>query len=161
MSVTVANNKTGTVTSVSGTTFTSSGFAAGDVGRCIVMTGGNARGQMRKVMGYTSATVVTLDYAWNVSPFADYINDATGVAFAEVAPVSTDAWAMSSTLLEAVGTGFVEVATNVYELTGTATITVPANVFLYDKNVTLHCNTTYFDIVVTGFVRFEIGRAHV
>ena len=43
--------KTNTVASVSGTTFTSNGtpFAAGDVGRFLVFTNGNALGQIRRI----------------------------------------------------------------------------------------------------------------
>jgi hypothetical protein len=69
--------KSGTVSSVSGTTFTvsSSTFASGDVGRCIYMLNGDAEGQTRKIVGYISGTVVTLDHAWDDSPIDGITED--------------------------------------------------------------------------------------
>jgi hypothetical protein len=69
--------KSGTVFSVSGTTFTASAstFASGDVGRCIYMRNGDAEGQTRKIVGYTSGTVVTVDHAWDDSPIDGITED--------------------------------------------------------------------------------------
>lgn len=62
---------TGTITSVTGTTVVISGGAvAGWVGRCIRMADGPAAGQIRKITVVTSATQITVDYAWTLSPFS-------------------------------------------------------------------------------------------
>lgn len=62
---------TGTITSVTGTSVVISGGAvAGWVGRCIRMADGPAAGQIRKITVVTSATQITVDYAWTLSPFS-------------------------------------------------------------------------------------------
>lgn len=74
---------TGTITSVSGTTVNLSGGAvAGWVGRCIAIADGPAMGQIRKITAVVSATQITVDYAWSISPFwwlteADPVNGNT------------------------------------------------------------------------------------
>ena len=164
MALTINAFKTGTLTSVSGVTFTQAGtnFVAGDVGRCIVMTSGPAIGQMRKIVGFTSTSVVTVDYAWNISPFANYINDQTGLPFAEVLPVSTNTWTMSTYLDDIddttnINQAIAPVASHeggVYEQVGTNVITIAAGAFLYDRNVTFLANLTYVDITPTAYVRW-------
>ena len=80
---------TGTITSVTGTTVVLSGGAvAGWVGRCIRISTGVATGQIRKITAYTSATQITVDYAWTTSPFSAY-------GFAESAPVGGDTFIIS------------------------------------------------------------------
>lgn len=80
---------TGTITSVSGTTTVLSGGAvAGWVGRCIRISTGAAVGQIRKITGFTSATQITVDFAWNISPFS-------AQGFSEVAPSSGDTFIIS------------------------------------------------------------------
>lgn len=164
MALSITAYKSNTVSSVSGTTFTSNGtpFVSGDVGRCLVITSGSAIGQMRKIVGFTSSTVVTVDYAWNVSPFANEINDQTGVAFVEVNPAATDGWTMSTYLDDIDDTTNINKAIapvaghegGVYEQVGTNVITIAAGAFLYDRNVTFLANCTYMDITPTGYVRW-------
>jgi hypothetical protein len=77
----------GTVSSVSGTTLNiSGGAAAGWVGRCIVITSGPAKGQIRQILSFVSATQITVNYAWTISPDPD---------FTEVEPVAGDGFAIS------------------------------------------------------------------
>jgi hypothetical protein len=81
--------KNSTVSSVSGTTFTSSGtiFASGDVGRLIILTSGSGKLQHRKIVSFTSTTVVEVDHAWDATPWLDTV--------ADVAPSSGDSFAVS------------------------------------------------------------------
>jgi len=80
---------TGTITSISGTTVNLSGGAvAGWVGRCIRIRSGSAKGQIRKIVTFVSATQITVDYAWSISPFS-------GFGFTEVEPVNGDSFVIS------------------------------------------------------------------
>ena len=86
--------KSDTVGSVSGTTFTATTgiFASGDVGRLIVLTGGNGELQHRKIVSYTSASVVEVDHAWDTTPWLDTVQDvepAVGDSFV-VSYIETD-----------------------------------------------------------------------
>jgi hypothetical protein len=89
----------GTVSSVSGTTFTATGsvFVAGDVGRLIVITSGAGKLQHRKITGYTSGTVVTVDHAWDATPWLDTVSD--------VAPSNGDSFVVSYVQSDATFTG--------------------------------------------------------
>jgi len=80
---------TGTVSSVSGTTFTASAstFVAGDVGRLIILTDGSGKLQHRKIVSYTSGTVVEVDHAWNATPWLRTVSD--------VEPSNGDAFVVS------------------------------------------------------------------
>lgn len=63
----------GTITSVSGTTVVVSGGAsAAWIGRCIRMQNGTAQGDIRNITAVASATTITVDYAWNISPYSQY-----------------------------------------------------------------------------------------
>jgi len=79
----------GTVSSVSGTTFTASAstFVAGDVGRLIILTDGSGKLQHRKIVSYTSGTVVEVDHAWNATPWLRTV--------ADVEPSNGDAFVVS------------------------------------------------------------------
>lgn len=87
---------TGTITSVTGTTVVLSGGAvAGWVNRCIRISTGAAVGQIRKITGYTSATQITVDFAWTTSPFS-------AQGFTEVAPSSGDTFVISHLIADIV-----------------------------------------------------------
>ena len=86
--------KSSTIQSISGTTFTTNGaiFDSADVGRLIVLTGGNGELQHRKIVSYTSASVVELDHAWDTTPWLDTVQDvepAVGDSFV-VSYIETD-----------------------------------------------------------------------
>lgn len=105
--------KTNTVSSVSGTTFTSNGtpFVAGDVGRVVRFTNGNAAGQTRKITAYTSTSVVTVEFAWNTSPIS---------GLTESLPTAGDTWQMSYYLSDlADGVNLIARNTSSYEFIGT------------------------------------------
>lgn len=158
MALSVSAYKNNTVSSVSGTTFNSNGtpFASGDVGRCIVMTSGSAIGQMRKIVSYTDTNTVVLDYAWNISPFRDYINAAKDAVFAEVNPAASDAWTMSSFFDDIDDTTNINkiAGDQAYELVGTNVLTISSGAFLYDRNISFYGNSSNFDINAAGYVRF-------
>jgi hypothetical protein len=121
----------GTVSSVSGTTFTasSSTFVSGDVGRCIYMRNGDAEGQTRKIVGYTSGTVVTVDHAWDDSPIDGITEDE---------PSNGDTFYVSYFLDELDnGTDLIKHDKFCYELTSTWNV---SNAFVYDINLTFICN---------------------
>ena len=87
--------KSDTVGSVSGTTFTAATgiFASTDVGRLIVLTGGNGELQHRKIVSFTSTTVVEVDHAWDATPWLDTVQDvepSVGDSFV-VSYIETDA----------------------------------------------------------------------
>lgn len=161
MALTINPFKTGTVTSISGLTFNATGIAASDAGRAIVITSGVAIGQMRKIITAGTGTC-TVDYAWDVSPFSNEINDLSGLPFSEVLPVAADSWTISTTLADvADGTNINEaiapVASHeggVYEQVGTNLITIAAGAFLYDRNITFLANLTFVDITPTAYVRW-------
>ena len=91
--------KTNTLSSVSGTTFTSNGtpFASTDVGRFLVFTNGPAIGQTRRITAFISTTQVSVDLAWNVSNIAE---------FTDSLPVAGNTWQMSL--------GFADIADGVH-----------------------------------------------
>lgn len=91
--------KSSTVSSVSGTTFNSSGsiFAAGDVGRLIILTSGSGKLQHRKIVTYNSATQVVVDHPWDTNPFVDSVND--------VAPSASNTFVVSYLQSDATFTG--------------------------------------------------------
>jgi len=156
MALTIPAYKSNTVSSIAGVTFVSNGtpFVAGDVGRCIVITSGSAIGQIRKIVGYTSTTTVTVDYAWNISPYRNFINAVSGVAFVEVLPVSTNGWTMSSYLDDVDDTTNIlkALGTDVYSFVGTNVITITG--FLYETRKTIYLNTSYVALSPTGYARF-------
>ena len=158
MALTISAYKNDTVSSISGTTFNSNGtpFASTDVGRCIVITSGDAKGQMRKIVSYTDTNTVVVDYAWDISPFRDYINAASGSAFTESNPASSAAWTMSSFLDDVDDTTNINklVGNQVYEVVGTNVITIDSGAFLYDIGITLYGNSSNIDIHPSGYVRF-------
>lgn len=158
MAISITAYKSNTVSSVSGTTFNSNGtpFAAGDVGRCIVITSGSAIGQMRKIVSYTDTNTVEVDYAWNVSPFSDYINQVSGSAFSEVNPSASDGWTMSTFLDDVDDTTNINklAGNSVFEQVGTNVITISANAFLYDRNITFYANSTLISLDDQGYCRF-------
>ncbi|MBA3622955.1 MAG: hypothetical protein H0W48_00495 [Methylibium sp.] len=129
--------KSSTLSSVSGTTFTSVGaiFAAGDVGRCIVFHAGPALGQTRKIVGYTSTTVVTVDFAWNVSGIDGITEDL---------PVATNGFYVSYKLDDIDnGADLFKRSDSQYEVLyttgGTKNLTL-RNCFVYEQNLSLRAN---------------------
>jgi len=87
MAAVSATYYSGTVTSIAGTTMNISGGATSAwVGRCVRISSGVAKGQIRKIATYVSPTQITVDYAWTTSPF-------TG--FSEVAPTASDSFVIS------------------------------------------------------------------
>jgi hypothetical protein len=68
--------KSGTITGVSGTTITVSGFtpASSDVGRLIIITSGTARLQHREITAVSGSTL-TIAHTWNTNPFIDPTSD--------------------------------------------------------------------------------------
>lgn len=162
MALTINSLKTGTVSSISGTTFTAAGtpFAAGDVGRCIRMTSGAAAGFIRKIVSFTSTSVIEVDFDWDISPFDNYINDQTGLAFAEVEPSSPDAWDISSNFTDVYdGVNISRILAPAVGDKGSIFLHNPTNVitiagFLYDETVTFHADLSYVKINPTACVRF-------
>lgn len=139
--------KTNTVSSVSGTQFNSNGtpFAAGDVGRCIRFTNGNAAGQSRKIVTYNSTTRVTLDYAWNTSPI-------DGIT--ESLPTAGDTWVMSHNLDDLDdATNLVKHSAYQYEFVGTGHSFTSC--FLYDNKK--HIYWTSDNIVIATSAAFRFG----
>jgi hypothetical protein len=137
--------KSGTVSSVSGTTFTvsSSTFASGDVGRCIYMLNGDAEGQTRKIVGYTSGTVVTVDHAWDDSPIDGITEDE---------PSNGDTFYVSYFLDELDnGTDLIKHDQFCYELTSTWNV---SNAFVYDINLTFICNGANLNFATSACLRF-------
>lgn len=117
---------TGTITSVTGTTVVISGGAvAGWVGRCIRMADGPAAGQIRKITVVTSATQISVDYAWTLSPFS---------GFTESDPVSGNTFAISHLIADIVdGTSVIaDAGTLSYRFVGASTFSGGA--FLYAIN---------------------------
>lgn len=154
MALTINPYKTGTVTSISGTTFNATGIVAGDVGRCIRITSGPAIGQIRKIITAGTNTC-TVGYAWNISPLASEINAVTGVPFVEVNPVATNTWVMSSYFDDFDDTTNInKLSANVYEQMGTNVITLAANTFVYDRNITFKVNTALMAVTPTACMRF-------
>jgi hypothetical protein len=137
--------KSGTVSSVSGTTFTvsSSTFASGDVGRCIYMRNGDAEGQTRKIVGYTSGTVVTVDHAWDDSPIDGITEDE---------PSNGDTFYVSYFLDELDnGTDLIKHDQFCYELTSTWNA---SSTFVYDINLTFICNGANLNFATSACLRF-------
>jgi hypothetical protein len=135
----------GTVSSVSGTTFTasSSTFISGDVGRCIYMRNGDAEGQTRKIVGYTSGTVVTVDHAWDDSPIDGITEDE---------PSNGDTFYVSYFLDELDnGTDLIKHDQFCYELTSTWNV---SNAFVYDINLTFICNGANLNFATSACLRF-------
>jgi hypothetical protein len=134
----------GTVSSVSGTTFTASGstFASGDVGRCIYMLNGDAEGQTRKIVGYISGTVVTLDHAWDDSPIDGITEDE---------PSNGDTFFVSYFFDELDdGSNLIKHDQFCYELTSTWNA---SNTFVYDTNITFICNGANLNFSTSACLR--------
>jgi hypothetical protein len=134
----------GTVSSVSGTTFTasSSTFVSGDVGRCIWMANGDARGQTRKIVGYTSGTVVTVDQAWDESPIDNITEDE---------PSNGDTFRVSWFLDELDdGTNLIKHDDQMYELTDTWNV---SNAFVYDINKMLKLDGSDMNFATSACLR--------
>jgi hypothetical protein len=95
--------KSGTVSSVSGTTFTAtaSTFNSTDVGRLIVITSGSGKLQHRKIVTYNNTTTVTVDHAWDATPWLDTV--------ADVNPINGDTFVVSYLQSDATFTGEVGV----------------------------------------------------
>jgi hypothetical protein len=137
--------KSGTVFSVSGTTFTASAstFASGDVGRCIYMRNGDAEGQTRKIVGYTSGTVVTVDHAWDDSPIDGITEDE---------PSNGDTFYVSYFLDELDnGTDLIKHDQFCYELTS---IWNASSTFVYDTNLTFICDGENLNFSTSACLRF-------
>jgi hypothetical protein len=135
----------GTVSSVSGTTFTasSSTFISGDVGRCIYMLNGDAEGQTRKIVGYTSATVVTIDHAWDDSPIDGITEDE---------PSNGDTFYVSYFFDELDdGSNLIKHDQFCYELTSTWNA---SSTFVYDTNLTFICNGANLNFSTSACLRF-------
>ena len=81
--------KSGSISSVSGTTLVGTGvtFDSSDVGRLIILTDGDGKLQHRKIVTFTSATEVEVDHAWDTTPWLDTVQD--------VEPSAGDAFVVS------------------------------------------------------------------
>lgn len=122
--------KTDTLASVSGTTFTSNGtpFASSDIGRFIVFTNGPARGQIRRIVGFTNDTTVTVDLAWDQSNV---------VGFTDSLPSAGNTWVMSLKMDDIDdGTHIIKVNNNIYRADPFAgAVTIGAGVFIADTSL--------------------------
>jgi hypothetical protein len=69
--------KNNTVSSISGTTFTSNGtpFDSSDVGRLIIITDGSGKLQHRKIVSFVSSSVVELDHPFDTNAWLDTVQD--------------------------------------------------------------------------------------
>ena len=148
--------KTNTLSSVSGTTFTSNGtpFASTDVGRFLVFTDGPAIGQIRRITAFTSTTQVSVDLAWNVSNIAE---------FTDSLPVAGNTWQMSLGFADiADGTHIIQDSAQSYRQVIAAGL-VTLGVFLADveKNLVLSPNAISLTTPsgVTGG-RIQLGYLH-
>ena len=140
--------KNNTVASVSGTTFTSNGtpFVSGDVGRFLVLTSGAGIGQIRRIVGFTSTSVVTVDLAWNVSNIS---------AFTDTAPAASDAWQMNLTLDDIDdGVHIIKDSAESYRMVTAAGVVTFTGVFVADvsKNFVMHAGN--FKVNSTSHVQF-------
>lgn len=81
--------KNNTVSSISGTTFTSNGtpFDSSDVGRLIIITDGSGKLQHRKIVSFVSSSVVELDHPFDTNAWLDTVQD--------VNPSNWDAFVLS------------------------------------------------------------------
>ena len=126
----------GTITTVIGTTINVSGGAsAAWIGRCIRLISGAAAGQIRKILTAPSATQITIDYAFNVSPISD---------FTDVNPDAGAQFTISTFLSEcADGSSLIYDATTESLKFSADSHSFLNNVFIYDnnKNITLHSQT--------------------
>ena len=135
----------GTVSSVSGTTFTASAatFSSGHVGRAIHINAGSAEGQTRVITGYTSTTVVTVDHAWDDSPIP---------GITENLPSSGDAFYVSYKFDDLDdGTNLIKHSSTLYESTSTWSI---SNCFIYEKNIAWLFNPSNITLATTASLRF-------
>lgn len=116
----------GTISSISGlTTNVSGGATSAWVGRCIRMKDGVAKGQIRKIATYVNATQITVDYAWDTSPF---------VGFTEVIPNAGDSFAISYYLGDIVdgSTIIADPGNTTYRFVGASSFS--NGVFIYSTN---------------------------
>jgi hypothetical protein len=144
--------KTNTVSSISGTTFNSNGtpFVPGDVGRFLVFTNGPAIGQIRRIVGYTSSSVVTVDLAWNVSQIS---------AFTDSLPAAGNTWQMSLRFDDIDdGVHIIKESDAMYRQVEAAGTVALNGVFLADTSLTLDIKTDIFLINVTA--RLCLGYLH-
>lgn len=150
----------GTITAVSGTTVTVSGGAtAAWIGRCIRMQNGTAQGQIRRITAVASATSITVDYAWNISPY-------TGYGFTEANPTAGNTFVISHALDDIDdGTTLIKDSNNNYfrlvagqslNMDGGSWLYDTSKVFEFDSNF-IRCNGAtgcfrFGDIDASGFV---------
>lgn len=141
--------KTNTLASVSGTTFTSNGtpFVAGDVGRFIVFTNGNAIGQIRRIVSLQSTTEVTVDLAWDVSNVD---------GFTDSLPTSGDTWVMSLTLDDIDdNVHIIKVTANSYRAVPSAgLVTIGAGVFVADTSLSFEFDSNFISLNAASFWQF-------
>ena len=150
MAITIsAPYKTNTLASVSGTTFTSNGtpFSSGDVGRFIVFTNGPARGQIRRIVGFTSSTTVTVDLAWDQSNV---------IGFTDLLPSSGDTWVMSLKMDDIDdGTHIIKVNDNIYRANPSAgAVTIGAGVFIADTSLLFEADFRFLLLDPAAFWQF-------
>lgn len=137
--------KTNTLVSVTGTAFVTNGtpFVGSDVGRYIRMTDGPAQGQVRRINSYVSSSQVTLDFAWNVSPFAIYnVTDSL--------PVAGNTWVMSYSLADIANGTDIIVTNGQYFQANAAQITLNNPVFVACVNETFSLDSNYILINSTA-----------
>ena len=125
-----------TVSTVNGTTIDISGGATPSwAGRCIRLITGSSAGQIRKIVSAPTASQITVDHAFDVSPISDFV---------EINPASGTQFVVSNYLSEcADGTSLIYDATTESLKFGNSSHSFSGNVFVYDtnKNITLHSNT--------------------
>lgn len=141
--------KTNTLASVSGTTFISNGtpFAFSDIGRFIVFSNGSARGQIRRIVGFTNDTTVTVDLAWNISNV---------VGFTDSLPASGDTWIMSLQMDDIDdGTHIIKVNNNIYRADASAgAVTIDAGVFIADTSLLFEADFRFLLLDPAAFWQF-------
>lgn len=150
----------GTITAVSGTSVTVSGGAtAAWIGRCMRMQNGTAQGAIRRVTAVASATSITVDYAWTISPYAPY-------GFTEANPAAGNTFVVSHALddIDDGATLIKDTNSNYFRLVAGQSLNMDGGSWLYDTSKTfefdsnsIRCNGAtgcfrFGDIDANGFV---------
>ena len=148
--------KSDTVSSVSGTTFTANTgiFTSADVGRLIVLTSGNGELQHRKIVSYTSATVVEVDHAWDATPWLDTVQD--------VEPDNGDAFVVSYTEKDSAFTGLAGVSKGGEQLKITSLI-LELGAYVHITNMQVDLKSSYVEIgtgagLIFGWYEYIAGE---
>jgi len=148
--------KSSTISTVSGTTLTTSGatFDAGDVGRLIVLTSGDGELQHRKITSYTSGTEVEVDHAWDTTPWLDTVQD--------VEPAVGDSFVVSYIESDAAFTGEASV-TAAGEQVRIFRLTVESGAYVHISNMQVDLRSLNVEIgsgagIIFGWYKYIAGE---